>query len=174
MSLSQEIEVRIQRFVSEVNDLVRQEALQAVSKALGAAQGLARGPGRPRSNGTAMAFLGKGAKMRARRKGEKRTAAELAQLEASLFDHVRSHPGSGIEAIGRAIGLRTSELARPMKKLLERKEVRSEGQKRATKYFPVDGVTTASAGGEGRGRGRAAGKRRGGRKTGGRKRAKKR
>lgn len=167
MSLTQEIEARIEKFVSELNELVRKQALDAVASALGTgatSTPARRGPGRPpkSANGAAApAAAAKAPRARARKKGEKRSAAELAQLESSLESFVRSNPGQGIEAIGKAIGFPTAELARPMKKLVQRGSVRTEGEKRATKYYPGDGASAASAeGGEAapKRRGRPAGK----------------
>ncbi|AKF06543.1 hypothetical protein [Sandaracinus amylolyticus] len=177
MSLTQEIEARIEKFVSELNELVRKQALDAVASALGTGGApVRRGPGRPpksaAGNGAAAAVAAPSAKARAaksRKKGEKRTADELAQLEGSLENFVRTNPGQGIEAIGKAIGFATAELARPMKKLVQRGAVRTEGEKRATKYYPGEGGASASAseGGEaapkrrGRPPGKAGGKKKG-------------
>ena len=71
---------------------------------------------------------------------------------------VRTNPGQGIEAIGKAIGFATAELARPMKKLVQRGAVRTEGEKRATKYYPGEGGAASASASEGEA---AAPKRRG-------------
>jgi len=68
--------------------------------------------------------------------GAKRPPAELAAVVEKLAAHIKANPGQGAEAIGKALGLPTSELSLPVKKLLAAKRIRSEGQKRATKYFP--------------------------------------
>ena len=167
MSLTQEIDSRIKCFVAELNDLVRKQALQAVSSALGTNGAARRGPGRPAGSG-ASAAAPAAKRVRTRRKGEKRTQAELAQLESALASHVRANPGQGIEAIGKSLGLPTGELSRPMKKLVQRGAVRTQGEKRATKYFAGEG------GGDGGG---AATKRRksaGRKKSAARKKSKKR
>lgn len=147
MNLTKEIESRIEKFVAELNDLVRKQAVDAVAAALGTGGTSAgrRGPGRSAtaSNGAATASA---PRARARKKGEKRTQAELAQLESSLDDYVRNNPGQGIEAIGQALGFRTGELARPMKKLIAKGVVRTTGEKRATKYFPGDGSAASAEG----------------------------
>ncbi len=171
MNLTQEIDSRIQRFVAELNDLVRKQAMDAVSSALGADAPVRRGPGRPPGSGAkqqaaSSAAAPKAAKGRSRRKGEKRTQSELAQLESSLESYVQNNPGQGIENIGKAIGFATGELSRPMKKLVQRGVVRTEGAKRATKYYAGSGGGTSSAA--------ATPKRRGpGRKAGAKKKSKK-
>jgi hypothetical protein len=155
MNLTHEIESRIQRFIGELNELLRKQALQAVSDALTAdGAPVRRGPGRPPGPrpvaGTALPTTARVAKIRARRRGEKRTQQELAQLESSLESHVKANPGQGIEAIGKALGFDTGELSRPMKKLIERGTIRTEGAKRATKYF-VAGASSSSEDGAKRG-----------------------
>lgn len=173
MNLTQEIDSRIQRFVAELNELVRKQALDAVSSALGSEAPVRRGPGRPPGSGAkqqapSAGAAPKAAKGRSRRKGEKRTQSELAQLESSLESYVQNNPGQGIENIGKAIGFPTGELSRPMKKLVQRGAIRTEGAKRATKYY-------AGTGGGGGGTSAAATpKRRGpGRKAGAKKKSKK-
>lgn len=183
MSLTQEIESRIQRFVTELNELVRKQALQAVSDALGTQPAPRRAassqrPGRPAkapaSNGaSAPVAAGGGPRRRSRKKGEKRTQAELAALERALASYVQSNPGKGIEAIGKALGYPTSELSRPMKKLVQRGAIRTEGEKRATKYYGGSAGAAKAAGSEAGAAG-ATTKARAGRKAAGRKRSKKR
>lgn len=171
MTPTQQIETRIRAIVAELNELVRQQALQAVNDALGSSGGLARrGPGRPRATNGAAAeapAAARGPRARARKKGEKRTAAELAALERALADHVRGNPGQGIEAIGKALSLPTSELTRPMKKLVERGDIRTQGEKRATKYFGGDGSSAGSSEAAGEGGGASTGRKRAARRTGG-------
>ncbi len=167
MNLTQEIESRIQRFVGELNDLVRKQALQAVSEALGSGASAARRGRPPGSKNIVHGANGAGLRIRSRRKGEKRTAAELAEIERSLFEHVSGNAGMGIEAIGSALGVATGELSRPMKKLIARGAIRTQGAKRATKYWAADGATTTSE--------VAPARKRGGRRAGaGRKKSKKR
>jgi hypothetical protein len=69
--------------------------------------------------------------------GAKRPPAELAKLVDGLGDYIKSHPGQRMEAIGKGMGEPTKELNLPIKKLLAAKKIRSEGQKRATEYFPM-------------------------------------
>lgn len=151
MNLTHEIENRIQRFIGELNELLRKQALQAVSDALTSnGAPVRRGPGRPPGPRPAVAgtvaapTAPRATRGRGRRRGEKRTQQELAQLETTLENHVRANPGLGIEAIGKAIGFETGELSRPMKKLIERGAIRTEGAKRATKYYIAGGGAPAT------------------------------
>jgi hypothetical protein len=54
-------------------------------------------------------------------------------------------PGSRIEAIGKALGYKTKELALPMKKLIAESTVKTEGEQRATTYAPVAGKRKKAA-----------------------------
>jgi predicted transcriptional regulator len=66
----------------------------------------------------------------------KRDPQELAQLTDSLYSHIQSNPGQRIEEIARAMGTSTKELNLPAKKLIQSKQVKTRGHKRATQYYP--------------------------------------
>lgn len=70
-----------------------------------------------------------------RAKGEKRTPEALERLTNALLREISAVPGHRIEQIAQAMGVKTSELVLPVKKLLAAKKIRTRGQKRATKYF---------------------------------------
>ena len=145
-----EIKNRVEAFVNELSDLVRQAALEAVAVALkkGDVTPPARKVGRPtkaaapveaqeekksgsRTRGRPVAA--KGAKRRA---GEKRSPQILAQVTEQVFNHIKANAGQGVEQIAKALGTTTKELTLPIRKLLAEKKVTSKGQKRATRYFP--------------------------------------
>ena len=71
-----------------------------------------------------------------RRKGQKRTAEEIAELTASLHAYIKAHPGKRIEEIARGMRKTTKDLVLSAKKLLTEKKAKTKGQKRATRYFP--------------------------------------
>jgi hypothetical protein len=70
-----------------------------------------------------------------RRKGQKRTQAELAALQARLEGFVKANDGKRIEEISKSLGVPTSDLAGPMKKLIDGAKVRTTGERRATRYY---------------------------------------
>ncbi|MBN8615608.1 MAG: hypothetical protein J0L92_33745, partial [Deltaproteobacteria bacterium] len=70
-----------------------------------------------------------------RKKGQKRSQAELAAVQAKLEGYVRANDGKRIEEISKALAIGTGELTRPMKKLMEDGKVRSTGTRRATRYY---------------------------------------
>ncbi len=79
------------------------------------------------------------------------------------MSEIQANPGLRVEQIGRTLGAATKDLTLPLKKLLSQRMVRSEGQRRATRYFPAGGGGGGRAGGRGKGRagGRGKGRRRG-------------
>lgn len=70
-------------------------------------------------------------------KGQKRPPAELAALTERLGAAITNTPGLRIEQLAAQMVISTKELTLPVKKLLAEKLVRTEGVKRATKYFPA-------------------------------------
>jgi len=125
--LEAKIQSRIDAFVHDLSGLVRQAAIESVQEALGAGAPTRRATTRPRRSGTA-----------ARRTSGKRIRRSLEQLEAMSDDilaHVRANPGQRADEIGAAVGVSTKDLRRPVTMLLEAEKLRSEGQKRGTRYF---------------------------------------
>jgi DNA-binding NtrC family response regulator len=145
-----EIKTRVDAFVNELSDLVRQAALEAVAAALkkGEVPTPVRKAGRPAKAAAPVeiqeekkvstrtrsrAAAPKGAKRRA---GEKRSPQILAQVTEQVFNHIKANAGQGVEQIAKALGTTTKELTLPIRKLLAEKKITSKGQKRATRYFP--------------------------------------
>jgi hypothetical protein len=126
---SQQIRDRIEEFVTQLNQLVRQTALESVQDALGSDAG--RGRGRGRGRGAARAAIGRGA----RRKGEKRSSDQITETTKAVVTYVRKNPGQGVEAIAKGLGTVTKELTLPIRKLVAERQLKTKGQKRATKYF---------------------------------------
>jgi hypothetical protein len=121
---NQLIRDRIEEFVSQLSQLVRQTALESVQDALGEGRGRGRGRG-------ARPALGRGA----RRKGEKRSSDQIAETTKAVVSYVKKNPGEGVEAIAKGLGTATKELTLPIRKLVAEKQLKTKGQKRATKYF---------------------------------------
>jgi hypothetical protein len=96
----------LHRFVDDVSQLMRLEALQTIEEALGTS----------------------GAK------GAKRSADQLAELSEKLLSYLKEHPGQRIEQIAEGMATSTRELSLPLKRLAAKKRVVRKGQKRATTY----------------------------------------
>ncbi len=151
-NFEQMIAQRVQVFVTEITELARQQALETLSAAL-VAGGRAR-PGRGR-NGAATVRVARRGRDQA---GNRRSPEEIDRAAQALLSEIQSNPGLRVEQIGRALGAATKDLSLPLKKLLSQRMVRSEGQRRATRYFPSGG----SARGRGKGRGKGRGRKRAG------------
>src|SRR5262245_41053775 len=146
--LNDQIAKLVNDFVTQVSALARRAAMETLESALsGASGGGPRRRGRPPGSGSlSLASLGGGR----RAKGAKRPSDEIERTKVRLYDYIKGNPGQRVEQINKALGTSTKDLALPIKKLIADKAVRTEGEKRATAYFPGDG--TPSSGGKKRGR----------------------
>jgi hypothetical protein len=132
------IRTQIDQFLTSISQLVRQAAVEAVKDALGATDGRVaaparRGPGRPRKAGGASP-VASGPKSRAGKRG-RRSATDVEQVASQVLAYVQGNPGQRLEEIGRGLGVDTGGLKRPIQQLLATGRLRTEGQKRGTKYF---------------------------------------
>jgi hypothetical protein len=120
------IRERIESFVAEIAELVRQSAIESVAEALG---------------GSDLASLrdrhvgGLNRRLLDHRRGGKRSPQEIDATTGLVLDFVRQNPGQGVEQIAKSLGTDTRELTLPIKKLVGQGQLTTEGQKRATKYF---------------------------------------
>jgi hypothetical protein len=133
--VDRQIRDRVESFVAELTDLVRQAALESVSEVLGG-QAV---PGALRRRG------GRPPRPRIRRRGGKRSPEEIDATTQRVLDYVRDNPGHGVEQMAIDLATNTKDLTLPIKKLLSNGDLLTEGQKRATKYFATSGGGSASA-----------------------------
>ena len=142
--LEQRLNELVSSFVNDISKLARQAALETLSQALAGVGGTViddlRLPGGRRGRGKA----GAGASAR-RPKGAKRPSEEIEQLKERVHQYIKDHPGERIEQINGQLGTSTAELSLPLKKLIADGAVRTEGDRRATKYFPGEGTPRAGA-----------------------------
>lgn len=130
MSESNQIHQRIQSFVTELETLVRQAAIDAVRSSLGGGAAPAQ-PAKPR------AAVSSAPRARAVKKaGGKRDPKLIEALVARVGGYVKAHPGQGVEAIAKGLKVSTHDITLPVTKLLASKAIKKKGQKRATKYYP--------------------------------------
>lgn len=116
------IQALVDQFVTDLEALVREAAIESVERALG---------GSPAPRATTPT-RGKAR----RKKGQKRTADEIAAAEKRITTYVRDNPGRRVEQIAKALDASTKELALPIQHLLEEGAISKQGVKRATRYFP--------------------------------------
>jgi len=133
--IEQRINDLVTNFINDITKLARQSAHDTLAQALAGVGGAVVSDLRlPRGR------RGKGFIALSRRpKGAKRPAGEIDKLKDAVHAHIKEHPGERIEQINGHMGTRTSDLALPLKKLIADGAVRTEGDRRATKYFPGDG-----------------------------------
>ncbi|MBN8609086.1 MAG: DNA-binding protein [Deltaproteobacteria bacterium] len=131
---TREIEARVASFVADLDALVRKAALEAVQSALG-------GGATPRTSSPSKKAAAPAAKAssapRAAKKGGKRDPNALAKLVDAVKAHISLHPGEGVEAISKHMGVSSKEITLPITKLLADKTITRKGQRRGTRYFPA-------------------------------------
>lgn len=142
-----EIQARVNAFVVDLSQIIREAALDSVRQALGAVS--APAPQKARKAAKVAKAARKPAKARGGR--VRRSSDDLESLASTLHAHVKSNPGQRLEQIGSAMAVHTKELKRPVQLLLEAGALRTEGQRRGTKYFAGGGRGSAKARGAKRG-----------------------
>ncbi len=121
--LERRLRARVEAFVGELTEIVREEALEEVANALGAATTRVRQAAKPPKS--------------ARGRAPKRTQDDLSALEAKIIKHVGKNPGSGAREIAQAFGLTTADITLPLRRLVVGRKLRTKGQKRGTQYHPT-------------------------------------
>ena len=136
--LDSEIRALIDQFTSKFRELLGVAALGSVQMALqeGGGTPVRRGPGRPRGSGTAKRGPGRPPAVKsASGRRVRRSSADVEEVAEQVLGYVRAYPGSRLEEIGRGLGTDTAGLKLPVKELMGSGRLRTEGQKRGTKYF---------------------------------------
>lgn len=137
MSVQHEIQTHIAAFATELEQLVRRAAIEAVENALG--QASTRGAASPRAAVARPAAVSPAAAKPTapakRRKGGKRDPKEIDALTDRLAAFIKANAGKRVEEIGKALTTPTKDLALPIVRLLANKTIKKSGQKRSTKYF---------------------------------------
>ncbi|MEM6961983.1 MAG: hypothetical protein AAF550_09625, partial [Myxococcota bacterium] len=103
--IDRQIHARIHTFVDELNDLVRQAAIDAVAEAI---------------TGTSVRAKPVSISSRApiERKGRRRSSEAMDKARKALLAYIEANPGVRMEQIGVGLKTPTKELARPLKQLL--------------------------------------------------------
>ena len=146
-NLKDQLRTRVDDFVNELSDLVRQATVEEIVEALKNAEVhtsarraappveianaleerkvAVRKPGRPAK-----------APIAAPTAGQQRAPELLAQLMERVHRHIKANPGQGVAPIAASLGTSTKELSLLLRKLLDEKKITSKGKKRGTRYFP--------------------------------------
>lgn len=128
-SIEEQIQQRVEAFTRELSQLVRQAALEAVEEAI---RGEMAGGGAARP-----AARRAGAARRPGGRGGRRSAEDIAALQAQVLTHITANPGQRLEEISAGMAVPSKELKRPIANLLESGEVTKKGERRGTRYSPA-------------------------------------
>ena len=115
----------IDTFVEEMNVLVRQAAVEAVSDALGTSAPV----GRNLTSRTSRIAQPKSGKR------VRRSLAELEKMADKIERFIKANPGSKMDEISASLRATTKELRRPLQFLHEANRIKTKGQKRGMQYF---------------------------------------
>lgn len=122
-NIDAQLRARVDAFVNEMSELIRQAALEQVSDALSGAQ-----PRRGAARAARTVKAPSGKRIR-------RSAEDLDKLGERIVAFIDKNPGARMEDISKGLRRQTKELRRPVQILMAEKRVRTKGQKRATQYF---------------------------------------
>lgn len=126
-----DIQRLVEEFVGQLTVLWRRAATEALT---GVDMG---GGGRARRAGGGGG--GVATSSGSRRKGEKRTAEELDELQDRFLEFVRANPGLRIEQINKQLGTSTKDLQLPIRKMISDGVLKAKGEKRSTTYTAGEG-----------------------------------
>ena len=128
-TIDAQIRARIESFTHELAELVKRAALESVQDALNGGTPTRRtkkARGRPRAT--------KPAKRASSRSG-RRSPEQIEAMGKKILAHVKANQGHRLEEISAALKIASKELKRPVSTLMEAGKLRTEGQKRGTKYY---------------------------------------
>jgi hypothetical protein len=143
-AVESQIKDRISSFVTELDKLVRQSALEAVKGVLGGSTPVRRGPGRP------MGTAGRGP---GRPRGS--SSVKVQEVAQAIQAHVASNDGQSVSQIATAVGAPLPVAKKAVGQLLASGDISKTGERRGTKYH-AGGGSTAQRGKRGKKRGRKA------------------
>lgn len=152
-----EIQTLVDDFARQIQALAKKSAIEQVIAALGGAGGqprsaAKRGPGRPKGSTNKVQPAASSPKaapsptqFKSARKGQRRTAADVERMGQVLIDFVKANPGQRADQIAKALRTDPGTMRLPMQALLSARKVKTQGQRRGTKYFIAGSVPSASA-----------------------------
>jgi hypothetical protein len=120
-----DVESLIRKFADDLQAIVREQLSSEVTAAVQVALG---------GKSVKLSKLGVGLK---RGRSGKRTPEEIEAQAEKLYAFISKNPDQRAEQIAKANRLSTTELVRPIKKLLEAKKIKASGVARGTTYAAV-------------------------------------
>lgn len=159
--MSSKVKIRelVDSFVGDLDRLIREAVWETAQQSLGITGGSrqaaapaaakakpGRKPGRKAGRKAARkaaapaakaASAAAPAKAARRKKGQKRSPADIARLTDRLLAAIQAKPGQRMEHLGKQLGASTADLLIPVARLVDGRKIRRTGEKRATQYFPA-------------------------------------
>jgi hypothetical protein len=146
-SVNDEIRARLNAFVTELSDHVRETTLQNVAEALKNAERNSparraspqvKSTGAPEVRKVAVRKPGRPAKapVAAAPAAQPPVPASLAQLMARIHGYIKANPGQGVTPIATSLGTSNQDLRFPIRMLVDENKIMSKGKTRGTRYFP--------------------------------------
>jgi hypothetical protein len=146
-SSSDQIKARVNSFVTELSEHIRQTTLRDFAEALKNAEGPS--PTRRTSPQVEIASARQQRKVAVRKPGRPAKApvaaapaaqppapASLAQLMARIHGYIKANPGQGVTPIATSLGTSNQDLRFPIRMLVDENKIMSKGKTRGTRYFP--------------------------------------
>lgn len=137
--LDTRLQDRIGAFVTEINALVREAAVEAVQEALAGDGAPARRSAPRRTRRKARGKVAKRGRVAKRGKRVRRTGAQVEALAGKALTAIRREPGRRLGEIAKELRAKTKDVRRPVQTLLDAKKVRTTGVRGGTRYFPAGG-----------------------------------
>jgi hypothetical protein len=147
MPTSSTLRARVDEFVADLSELIRESALDVVRGALndGAAPA-----GRPRKKATRRKTARRKAsgRKKATKIGRRKTAGKRLRrspedLEAtanSILSYIKANPGSNSEELGRVLGMTATEMRPPIQAMIAAGTLKATGKARGTRYAAGGGA----------------------------------
>jgi len=125
-----DIHTLVTTFANDLTEIVKRTTIEDIIRSISERGGdipipYDRGSGRK----ARVVRLGK-----AKRKGGRRSDADVAKMGESLLAYVKSNPGKRGEEIAKALKTDVGTMRLPMKALIKAKKVKTKGQKRGMTY----------------------------------------
>ena len=136
--MNQEMRALVDNFVTDLANIWRRAALEAMTGASGASDASSdtgNGNQRKRSSANGDMFTERPSRKPRQVKGGKRAPELLEQVSTSFAEFVAKNPGLRIEQINKQLGTTTKDLRLPIRKLIEDGVIKAKGLLRSTTYF---------------------------------------
>ncbi len=132
---SDRIQQAVERFVEEIQRLVAEEARDTLIALLGGERPPRRASVAKPNGGRASSAP---AAAPARKKGRRvrRSADDLEAIQEKIVAVLKRQPGVNSEELQEALGMSKQDVQRPLSLLRDEGKVKTEGQKRAMRYYP--------------------------------------